>query len=160
MTIYAQVTANTITATQGRVPVAARRLDTSQWVLGLRDADTTLQEACGWFAVADVTRPADTATERYVRSIDLVGGVATMVWTAVAKTVEEQAAEADTADRQLKGANITPAMIQTLRDWATQADSVTVTQGNAVATLQTLVDRTGVFFDRFADLIEAQRFDS
>ena len=91
---YAQVINTTITAVQGRPPVAARRLDTRQWVLGLRDADPAVQEACGWFQVTDTTRPADTVTERYERSVDLVAGVPTVVWSAVAKTVEEQAAEA------------------------------------------------------------------
>ena len=96
--MYAQVTAGTITAVQGQPPVAARRLDTQQWVLGLRDADTATQEACGWFPVTDTTQPADTVTERYERSVDLVAGQPTVVWSAVAKTVEEQAAEAAEAE--------------------------------------------------------------
>jgi hypothetical protein len=44
--------------------------------------------------------------------------------------------------------------IGTLRQWAKDADAVTVTQGNAVQVLQVVVDRLGVFFDRFADLLE------
>jgi len=34
-----------------------------------------------------------------------------------------------------------------------------VTQGNAVNTLQTMVNRMGTFFSRFADLIESRRYD-
>ncbi len=49
--------------------------------------------------------------------------------------------------------------VTTLRQWAIDAQGTTVTTGNAVATLQTVVDRLGVFFDRFADLIESQRLD-
>lgn len=44
--------------------------------------------------------------------------------------------------------------VAVLRQWAADADAVTVTSGNAVATLATVVDRLGVFFDRFADLLE------
>jgi hypothetical protein len=44
--------------------------------------------------------------------------------------------------------------IENLRQWADQAEATTVTSGNAVATLQTVVTRLGVFFDRFADLLE------
>jgi len=45
----------------------------------------------------------------------------------------------------------------TLRSWAEDArTSPAVTSGNAVAQLQTIKDRLGVFFDRFADLIESQ----
>jgi hypothetical protein len=46
--------------------------------------------------------------------------------------------------------------IDTLRQWADQAESTTVTSGNAVVTLGTVVQRLGVFFDRFADLLERQ----
>ena len=46
--------------------------------------------------------------------------------------------------------------VATLRQWADDADAVTVTSGNAVATLALVVDRLGVFFDRFADLVEHQ----
>ena len=94
---FAQVTANTITAISGSVPVAARRLDTGDWVLGLRDAPTALQEACGWYTVADVARPPDTPTTRFERSFEMVATVATMVWTAVPKTQVEQDAETDAA---------------------------------------------------------------
>ncbi len=57
-----------------------------------------------------------------------------------------------------KATNVSQA-VTTLRQWATDAQSTTVTSGNAVATLQTVVDRLGVFFDRFADLIESKRLD-
>ncbi len=57
-----------------------------------------------------------------------------------------------------KAANVSQA-VTALRQWATDAQGTTVTSGNAVATLQTVVDRLGVFFDRFADLIESKRLD-
>ena len=90
---YAQVTANTITAESGLPPQSARRLDTQQWVLGLRDAPVALQQACGWFAVTDVTRPADTPTTTHDRSIALVNGTPTVVWTSRPKTADELKAD-------------------------------------------------------------------
>jgi hypothetical protein len=60
--------------------------------------------------------------------------------------------------RLAKRANLNAAAIATLRDWANQSRATTVTSGNAVATLQTVVNRLGTFFDRFADLLEVQRF--
>ena len=78
--------------------------------------------------------------------------------SVVALDAGELAAVADEQDRAGKRVNVANA-VSTLRDWATQAAGVTVTSGNAVATLQTMVDRMGTFFDRFADLIEGQRWD-
>lgn len=48
------------------------------------------------------------------------------------------------------------ASIATLRQWAADARATNVTQGNAVATLQTVVNRLGTFFDRFADDLETR----
>lgn len=47
--------------------------------------------------------------------------------------------------------------IDVLRQWAADAEATTVTSGNAVATLNVVVDRLGVFFARFADLLENRR---
>ncbi len=46
--------------------------------------------------------------------------------------------------------------VAALRQWAIDADGTTVTSGNAVVVLQQVVDRLGVFFDRFADLVESK----
>ena len=43
-----------------------------------------------------------------------------------------------------------------LRDAAADAEAVTVTSGNAVQVLQVTVDRMAVFFEHFADLLEAE----
>lgn len=43
-----------------------------------------------------------------------------------------------------------------LKQWARDADKVNVTSQNAVQTLQVVVDRLGIFFDNFADLLETQ----
>ena len=57
-----------------------------------------------------------------------------------------------------KATNVSQA-VTTLRQWATDAAGTTVTTGNQVTVLQQVVDRLGIFFDRFADLIESKRLD-
>jgi hypothetical protein len=95
---YALVDDGTIEA-EGALPQSARRLDTGQWVMGLRDAPVELQEATGWFEVTDVDKPADTATHTYDRSITLVAGVPTVTWTQRLKTAEEVAAATATTNQ-------------------------------------------------------------
>ena len=95
---YAYVTSGTVQAESGRVPFAARRIDNANWVLGLPDAPVNLQQACGWFAVVDVARPADTPTTTHDRSVELVANVPTVVWTSRAKTPDELAADTATAN--------------------------------------------------------------
>jgi creatinine amidohydrolase/Fe(II)-dependent formamide hydrolase-like protein len=92
---YALVVGDTIQAV-GPLPESARRLDSGNWVMGIRDAPTELQRACGYFAVARVDRPADTATTTWERSVVLVAGLPTETWTERAKTqgeIDAQAAE-------------------------------------------------------------------
>ena len=96
---YAYVTDGTVQAT-GRLPVAARRLDTGQWVLGLPDAPAELQQACGWYQVTDTPRPDDTATTTHDRTVELVDGAPTVVWTERPKTQAELDAEAEFAEQQ------------------------------------------------------------
>lgn len=150
---YALVRSNVIEAVGG-LPRAARRLDTAEWVLGLRDAPVELQQACGYFAVVDTAKPADTPTTTHDRSVELVDGTPTVVWTERPKTADELKNEA----REQKRTTVGNA-VATLRQWADDAEATTATSGNAVAVLNTVVDRLGVFFDRFADLIEAQGID-
>ncbi len=47
--------------------------------------------------------------------------------------------------------------VSTLRQWALDAEGTTVSNGNNTAVTQTMVNRLGVFFDRFADLIESDK---
>ena len=73
----------------GRLPNSARRLDNERWVLGLRTAPAELQQVCGWYEIADTKRPAETATTTSDRSVELVAGVPTVVWTERPKTAQE-----------------------------------------------------------------------
>jgi hypothetical protein len=96
---YAFVTDGTIQAV-GSLPQAARRLDNGNWVLGLRDAPVDLQRACGYFAVTRVERPADTPTTTWDRTVVLVDGTPTEVWTERPKTQGELDAQAEQANRR------------------------------------------------------------
>lgn len=77
--MHAQIIDGTIVGLDG-VPASARRLDTGEWVLGLRDANAATQQACGWYAITDTPRPDDTDTTTFDQTIELVDGVPTVVW--------------------------------------------------------------------------------
>ncbi len=64
----------------------------------------------------------------------------------------------DAEDREQKGANVSQA-VSTLRQWAIDAAGTSVNNGNNTNVTQQVVDRLGIFFDRFADLIESKRLD-
>lgn len=66
----------------GDVPPSARRLDNGDWVLGLARASVDKLAAVGWHEIVDVDRPDDTSTVTHDRSVELVDGVPTVVWTA------------------------------------------------------------------------------
>lgn len=89
---------------------------------------------------------------------DPVNQTAVFTRSVVQLSAQEIAKRADNAAREVKRQSVAQA-IPTLRTWATQLQGVTVTAGNAVTVLQGLVDRQKVFYDRFADLLEAQRID-
>ena len=135
---YAQVTANTITAESGLPPQSARRLDTGQWVLGLRDAPVLLQRACGWFAVTDVARPADNASTTYDRSLTLVATVPTVTWTARPKTPAELTADTATANRA--------AIQSSFLTFITGADT-------AIANMQAIIDSPAASFTNLAQAL-------
>lgn len=105
-------------------------------------------EQFGWFPVVEEAQPS----ADHVRTIahDGTGFVTAWTFDPAAQTAR-LAAEAQDVKRQA----VTNA-VATLRQWADDAEATTVTSGNAVATLNTVVDRLGVFFDRFADLVESR----
>lgn len=99
---FARIANGAIAETTGRLPASARRVDTGEWVLGFPDADTKVQEACGWFDVDDVAGPVVDATTVADRSVELVEGVPTVVWTERPKTQAELDGEA----QQVNGATL------------------------------------------------------
>ena len=94
---YAHITNGTVD-TIGRLPNSARRTDTQQWVLGLATAPVELQRACGWYEVVDTPRPDDTPTTTTDRSVELVNGTPTVVWTQRNKTPDEIASDTATTN--------------------------------------------------------------
>lgn len=117
--------------------------------------DTGNAASFGYYPIDEsAVRPADTPTTTWDRTVPFVTDQFVVTWIERAKT----ATELDNDDRAAKGVTV-GGSVPTLRAWAADAQSTTVTSGNAVATLQVVVDRLGVFFDRFADLIETQRLD-
>ena len=113
-----------------------------------------------WVPVVDGSIPTYDPDLEYITTAPDVVTLTevTRTYVKVAYTAEELVQRADDADRDAKMTNVGNS-VATLRAWAVDAEGTTVTQGNAVATVQTVVTRLGVFFDRFADLIEGRRFD-
>lgn len=98
--MYAKLIDAAIVTTARHLPTGARRLDTGQWVLGLRTADADLVAACGWHPVTD-NPPTPAAGEVVERSgVELVDGTPTVVYTVRARTAEEIAAEQQAATDQ------------------------------------------------------------
>lgn len=110
--MHALVIDNTIQAVASQPPTSARRLDTGEWVLGLRAAAVELQEACGYFQVTDTARPSDTPTTTFDNTVELVQGVPTVVWVERPKTSAEQAETAAATNHQTIEAAITAALVQ------------------------------------------------
>ena len=107
--MYALIDNNTVTRTWGNLPrEAMRRQDTGEWVMNLEYADTAQRAACGLYEVIDAPQPVDPDGVAE-RSIDVIGGVPTVVWTVRPYTADELAAAAADADRQQKAANVTAA---------------------------------------------------
>jgi hypothetical protein len=134
--MFALVVDGQIANTRGEVPDTARRLDTGEWVLGLREyADQATREACGWYQVTDTVRPADTATHTTVQSVELVAGVPTVVWTPRAFTADELAGFARQANlATLSDVQVLAAKIAEIKTFLTDPDVVTAeAQPNATA---------------------------
>lgn len=105
-----------------------------------------------WYAFDNAVPQPDAD---HVRSTDRVGDGFAHVWTF---DLDTQAANAVAAIRRSKSDAVDNS-IAALRQWALDAAALdgNVTSANAVVVLQEVVDRLGVFFDRFADLRESQR---
>lgn len=149
MSTYALVTDGIIDHPY-RVPSVLRTDDRDY---DLRSLDPDLLAVHGIYEVVQVARPADTDTTTHDRTVELVDGVPTVVWTQRAKTQAELDAEAEAA-AAAERAFVLEQAIPTLRQWADDAAATTATSTNAVNVLNVVVDRLGVFFDRFADLLE------
>jgi hypothetical protein len=147
--IYAHITDGIIDAV-GRLPKGADA--DGQWLEPLTDVNAHL---AGWFPVTDTPRPADTATTTFDRSVVLVAGVPTVTWAERLKTQAELDSEVAAAESTVRRTDL-QASVSVLRQWADDAAATTVTAGNIAAVTQTMVNRLGIFFDRFADSVIEQ----
>ena len=143
----------------GELPASGRRLDTGEWVMGLRDAPEELVEACGWFPLIEPPLPEENETGVHEASVEIVDGKPTVVWTERPKTQAELDARSRRDSAREKSLILKQA-VPTLRQWADDAESTTVTPNNNIAVLNTVLDRLAIFFDRFADLLETQYSDN
>ena len=136
-------------------------LPAKHWVQDTVDAghyellDVGNAASWGYYPIDETaTRPADTPTTTWDRSVPFVTDQFVVTWTERAKT----ATELDNDDRDAKLTTV-GGQVATLRAWAADADSTVVDAGNAVAVLGVIVNRFGLLCDRFADLIEGRRID-
>jgi rhamnose utilization protein RhaD (predicted bifunctional aldolase and dehydrogenase) len=135
---YAQVIDGKI-ETIGRLPDSGEELDGRAWVMGLSNASVAKQEACGWFVLNDdAVRPADTAEESSDRTIKLVNGRPTVVFTVRPKTDAELTADAEQAERdavteRIKGAVEALERIQQVREMSNAQQTEAIRQLAAAA---------------------------
>jgi len=80
-----------------------------QWLEPLTDANAHL---AGYFPVTETPRPADTDTTTHDRTVELVNGVPTVVWTPRAWTADEQTARQADTNRTTVDAAITAALAE------------------------------------------------
>jgi rhamnose utilization protein RhaD (predicted bifunctional aldolase and dehydrogenase) len=135
---YAQVIDGKI-ETVGRLPESGEELVGRAWVMGLSNASVAKQEACGWFVLNDdAVRPADTAEESSDRTIELVNGRPTVVFTVRPKTDAELTADAEQAERdavteRIKGAVEALERIQQVREMSNAQQTEAIRQLAAAA---------------------------
>lgn len=116
---------------------------------------TELYDQSGLVERIEIERSNPTTVEyrRYDSTLTLI-----KTRPATSDEIEAVDDQIDQEDREQKATNVSQAVV-TLRQWAADAAGTTVTNGNNRAVTQQVVDRLGVFFDRFADLIESKRLD-
>lgn len=96
---YALIVAGAIESTGG-LPPSAKRLDTGEWVMPPAQQWTPAQaESCGYFPVVEVARPPNTESVTYTKTVELVAGDPTEVWSPRPWTDDELAAQQTAALR-------------------------------------------------------------
>src|SRR6185312_13596137 len=109
--MYAHVANNTITETRGALPATGTRLDNGNVVLGFPNTDTATQQACGWYQITDTPQPTPAAGDTLDRSVQLVNGTPTVVWTERPMTADELAAQTAQTNRAAIVTNLTSDMV-------------------------------------------------
>jgi hypothetical protein len=104
-----------------------------------------LAALCGFVQVVNTARPADTATDTFVRSLNRVGDVVTEVWTSRPWTTAELAARQATVNRSAIETNLAQDMadIQLIID-STNA-SLNANPAVAIKAMARMMRRLGRF---------------
>lgn len=89
---------NSMIQTESGLPFSSRRLSDGAVINDLRNLSVAVQQSCGWYQVADVAQPADTATHTTTRTLTLVGQTPTVTWVSRLKTAQELADAATAAN--------------------------------------------------------------
>jgi hypothetical protein len=108
MTTYANVIDGQI-VTVGRPPNVTE-VD-GVWY-DLRNLDPAILAAARWFPLVDTARPADTAETTTDRSVELVDGTPTVVWTTRPWTANELEAQRQAANQSIIDTAITAALAE------------------------------------------------
>jgi len=137
---------------RGRVPDAARRVDTAQWVLGLVNAPVELQQACGWYVVVEPAPPTPSASQVVESTVQVVDGVPSRVYTLRGKTAEETASDTQQANRQTIEARVTTLL--------GQLDTIAATSGTLTAAQLSGAVRQIAVGLRAVVRLQANRLDS
>lgn len=95
----------------GGLPRAARDLDTGEWVTPPdRQWTDALAATVGYLPVARTPRPSDMTTD-WVRSVEMLAGTPTEVWTAEPWTTEELAAQQSAANDATMRSQVRDALV-------------------------------------------------
>lgn len=71
------------------IPREAMTLDGEEMIFNLRTQPEAVQRSCGYWEIVETTPPTVSDTQRADRSVNMVGGVPTEVWTVRNETTEE-----------------------------------------------------------------------
>jgi hypothetical protein len=122
---YAFVVNNTIIKADVQLPPSALRL-TDGSTINLRDATANDQRACGYFVIIGTPVPALQPNERADRSVELIAGEPTEVWTTRTANTEEENLRIRNANREtLRSIASTTTQLTALREILTDADVAT-----------------------------------
>src|SRR5690349_7893241 len=102
--------ANVIDSPELAIPTALNLRDgtgTRMYWSGITESELN---QCGWFTVATVARPADTATQTTDRTLAVVAGKPTEVWTVRLKTQAELDSDRDQANNSTIRSQATTAL--------------------------------------------------
>lgn len=92
--MYALVRNNTILKQQTTLPESETLIsDPGTWVTGLQYKSVEVQRSTGWYEIIETTRPTNTATDTFDRTLSWNGSEVTETWVQRSKTAAELESE-------------------------------------------------------------------